>query len=80
MVGENLEIYQLCRKLTLEHDTLCFMSGWDILLCIFDLPGLGHSFCLPFDVYHVIMTTDPMDPKAAKLPVVSPICLRVVLL
>ena len=42
--GEIWKSNQLCRQLTLEHDTLCFISGWDILLFIIDLPGLGHSF------------------------------------
>ena len=37
-------------------------------------------FFLPSNLCHVVMTTDPMDPKTAKLPVVSPICSRVVLL
>ena len=35
---------QLCQQLTLEHDTFCFVSGWDILLCIIDLLGLGCLF------------------------------------
>ena len=42
--------------------------------------GWAIHFCLPFDLFHVIITTDPMDPKAAKLPILSPICSRVVLL
>ena len=37
-------------------------------------------FFLPFDLCHIVMTTNPVDPKAAKLPVVSLICSRVVLL
>ena len=79
--GENLEIYQSCRQLTLEHDTLCFVSGWDILLCIIDLTGFGpFNFLLPSNLCSVIMTTDPMDPKASKLPVLLSICSRVFLL
>ena len=37
-------------------------------------------FFLPFDLFHVIMITNSMDTNATKLPVVSPICSRVVLL
>ena len=42
--------------------------------------GWAVHFFLPFDLYHIIMTTDPMDSKAAKLPVMSSIFSRVVLL
>ena len=42
--------------------------------------GLAVHFFLPFDLCHIIMITDPMDPKATKLPFVSSICSRVVLL
>lgn len=38
MLGENLEICQSRWQLTLEHDTLCFVSVWDILICIVELP------------------------------------------
>jgi len=32
---------KLCQQLTLEHDTFSLVSGWDILLSVIDLPGLG---------------------------------------
>ena len=46
----------------------------------FTFLGLATISCLPFYLYHIIMTTDPMDPKVSKLLVASSICSRVVLL
>ena len=63
----NMTLLASCRVSISSFRSLTFL-GWSI------------HFCLPFDLCCVIMTTDPMDPKAAKLPVVSLICSRVVLL
>jgi len=43
MVVENWLLYKSCRKLTLEHDTFCFVLGCDILLFVIELLGLGCS-------------------------------------
>lgn len=66
--GEIWKFDQSCQQLTLEHDTFCFVSGWDILTSSLTFLGYGIYFYLPFDLCHITMTTDPMDPKAAKLP------------
>jgi len=53
--------------------------GTSSLLSLTSLCWVVHFF-LPFDLYKIIMTTDPMDPKATKHLVVSSICSRVFLL
>ena len=63
----NMTLFASCRVGTSSFVSLTFL-GWAV------------HFFLPFDLCHIIMTTDPMDPKAVKLPVVSLICSRVVLL
>ena len=50
----NMTLSTSCQVGTSSFLSLTFL-GWAIY------------FCLPFDLCHVIMTTDPMDPKAAKL-------------
>ena len=81
MVGENLEIYRVVSAAHswTWHSLLRVRLGYFPFVSLTFL-GLGCSVFLPFDLCDVIMTTNPMDPKAAKLPVVSPICSRVVLL
>ena len=61
--------YQLSRQLvTLERDTLLLCVGLGYPHFIIDLPRFWLPFfSFPFDLYLVIMTSDPMDPKAAKL-------------
>jgi len=63
-------------NMTLSPSCWVWISSFESLTFL----GWAINFCLPFDLYHVMMTTNPMDPKASKLPVVSLVCSRVIIL
>ena len=64
--GKIWKSIESCWKLTLEHDTLCFVLGWDVLLYIIDLLGFG-LFIFSFHLMSTMSLWPPI-PWIQKLP------------